>query len=156
MYSKRSIYISLAVYNLIEFLLFQKTRHGEAERWFSKAKQLAPSDPSVYLHYGLFLMDAEGDRNFEAGQKFQMASELILGNNKDLNPNKSPDNIEESALHSSISVYDSVFNAAVAYRQAGRHDLAEIFYRKAVTIRPKVLLICMGETNIHTNISHSM
>ena len=86
-------------------------------------------------------MDAEGDRNFEAGQKFQMAAELILGNNKDINSNKTSDSIKESDLHSAVSVYDSIFNAAVAYRQAGRHDLAEIFYRKAVTIRPKVCLI---------------
>ena len=85
-------------------------------------------------------MEVEGNRNFEAGQKFQMAAELILGD-KNLNTHKISDNIEEYTLHSSISVYDSIFNAAVAYRQAGRHDLAEIFYRKAVVLKPKVLMI---------------
>ena len=119
--------------------MLQKTRHVEAERWFSKANQLAPFDPSVHLHYGLFLMDAEGDRNFEAGQKFQTAAELILSEQSSaVKPNDVSGNLQDSTTNSGVSVYDSVFNAAVAYRQAGRHDLAEIFYRKAVTIRPKV------------------
>ena len=32
--------------------------------------------------------------------------------------------------------YDNVFNAAVAYRQAGELDLAEELYRQTVKIRP--------------------
>ena len=80
-------------------------------------------------------MDADGNRNFEAGQQFQTAAELILGKDTE----STSDVIDEANLHSSISAYDSIFNAAVAYRQAGRHDLAEIFYRKAVSIRPKVI-----------------
>ena len=84
-------------------------------------------------------MDAEGDRNFEAGQKFQTAAELVLREqNKNLGSNKISGNFQESTTNSGVSAYESIFNAAVAYRQAGRHDLAEIFYRKAVAIRPKV------------------
>ena len=84
-------------------------------------------------------MDAEGDRNFEAGQKFQTAAELISSEQSSaFKPNDVSGNLQDSTTNSGVSVYDSVFNAAVAYRQAGRHDLAEIFYRKAVTIRPKV------------------
>ena len=83
-------------------------------------------------------MDAEGNRNFEAGQKFQTASELILGIDKVQTSMKDFESLDEANLHSSISGYDTTFNAAVAYRQAGRKDLAEKFYRKAVDIRPKV------------------
>ena len=86
-------------------------------------------------------MDTDGNRNFEAGQKFQMAAELILGADKDLSSRKNVEIMEEKSTDSSTSVYDSIFNAAVAYRQAARHDLAETFYRKAVAIRPKVKLI---------------
>jgi len=50
---------------------------------------------------------------------------------------------DKSASYSSVSIYDSVFNAAVAYRQAGRHDLAEEFYRKATKLRPKVRILRM-------------
>ena len=82
-------------------------------------------------------MDADGNRNFEAGQKFQTASELLLGKDKEQISRKDS-NLDEANLHSSISAYDTTFNAAVAYRQAGRNDLAEKFYRKAVEIRPKV------------------
>ena len=92
---------------------FQKTRHSEAESWFSKANRMAPEDPSVHLHYGLFLMDSE--RNLEAAREFAKASKL--------NPED----------------YESVFNAGVAYRQAGRNTEAEMFYRKAVQIRPQVM-----------------
>ena len=82
-------------------------------------------------------MDADGNRNFEAGQKFQTASELLLGKDKEQISRKDS-NLDEANLQSSISAYDTTFNAAVAYRQAGRKDLAEKFYRKAVEIRPKV------------------
>ena len=84
-------------------------------------------------------MDADGNRNFEAGQQFQTAAELILGKDTDSTSRKMSDVIDEANFHSSISAYDSIFNAAVAYRQAGRHDLAETFYRKAVSVRPKVM-----------------
>ena len=87
-------------------------------------------------------MDVDGNRNLEAGHKFQMAAELILGGDKDVNGGKMSKSIEETSFQSSISVYDSVFNAAVAYRQAGRHDLAEKFYRKAVQIKPQVINHC--------------
>ena len=74
---------------------------------------MAPDDPSVHLHYGLFLMDSE--RNLEAAREFAKAAQL--------NPED----------------YESVFNAGVAYRQAGgRNPEAEMFYRKAVQLRPKV------------------
>jgi Flp pilus assembly protein TadD len=76
---------------------------------------MAPDDPSVHLHYGLFLMDSE--RNLEAAREFAKAAQL--------NPED----------------YESVFNAGVAYRQAGgRNSEAEMFYRKAVQLRPKVHL----------------
>lgn len=84
-------------------------------------------------------MDAVGNRNFEAGQKFQKAAELILGEDNNPMSRKHSEPIDEANIHTSISLYDTTFNAAVAYRQAGRHDLAEIFYRKAVRIRPKVI-----------------
>ena len=32
--------------------------------------------------------------------------------------------------------YDNVFNAAVAYREAGELDIAEMFYRRTVKMRP--------------------
>ena len=32
--------------------------------------------------------------------------------------------------------YDNVFNAAVAYREAGQLDIAETFYRRTVEIKP--------------------
>ena len=37
-------------------------------------------------------MEVEGNRNFEAGQKFQMAAELILGD-KNLNTHKISDHL---------------------------------------------------------------
>ena len=56
-------------------------------------------------------MDME--RNLEAAQEFAKAAEL------------KPDD------------YESIFNAGVAYRQAGRNQEAELFYRKAVQLKPK-------------------
>jgi len=94
-----------------KLLAKNKTRQSEAEAWFSKANQIAPNDPSVHLHYGLFLMDTE--RNLEAAQEFSKAAEL--------NPND----------------YESIFNAGVAYRQAGQNTQAELFYRKAVQLKPQ-------------------
>ena len=70
----------------------QKTRHSEAESWFSKARALAPDDREVHLHYGMFLLDAE--RNSEAAQHFVIAA-------------KAAD--DEHA-------YEATFNAAVAFR----------------------------------------
>ena len=40
------------------------------------------------------------------------------------------------AAHLNPTDYDSVFNAAVAYRESGQLDLAETFYRQSVEIRP--------------------
>ena len=94
------------------FCLLQKTRHTEAESWFVKAQKLAPRDPSVHLHYGLFLMDA--DRNSEAAEEFAKAAEI------------------------DPTDYESIFNAGVAFRQAGQHSRAEEFYRKAVDLKPNV------------------
>lgn len=94
-----------------KLLAKNKTRHGEAEEWFSKANNMAPRDPSVHLHYGLFLMDLE--RNMEAAKEFALAAEL------------KPDDFE------------SVFNAGVAFRQAGQKEMAEKYYRKAVALKPQ-------------------
>ena len=104
------IYINMKA-NFIS-IVFQKTRHSEAESWFLKAKEMVPEDPSVHLHYGLFLMDS--DRNLEAAEEFARAVSL-----------KSDD-------------YESVFNAGVAYRQANMNTEAEKFYRMAVQLRPNV------------------
>lgn len=73
---------------------------------------MAPNDPGVHLHYGLFLMEAS--RDLEAATEFEAASK------------SQPDE------------YNAAFNAAVAYRQAGRLEKAEEFYRKAADISPKV------------------
>lgn len=97
----------------------QKTRHSEAERWFTKAHSLAPHDASVHLHYGMFLLDA--DRSLEAAEHFEVAAMASSVGGGD----------EEDA-------YKTLFNAAVAFRQAGRTDRAEEFYRKALKVRPKV------------------
>ena len=79
----------------------QKTRHSEAEFWFSKARALAPDDGEVHLHYGMFLLDA--DRNSEAAQHFAIAAKA---NDKD---EKGGDVPNEHA-------YEATFNAAVAFR----------------------------------------
>ena len=59
-------------------------------------------------------MDA--DRNLEAAEEFAMAA--------DINPQD----------------YESVFNAGVAFRQAGHHAKAEQYYRQSVTLKPNVSL----------------
>jgi Flp pilus assembly protein TadD len=87
-----------------------ESRDQEAESWFQRAKTVAPAEPTVYVHYGLYLMDR--NRFSEAAKN--------LGEAARLNP----------------SNYDNVFNAAVAYREAGQLDIAEMFYRRTVEIRP--------------------
>ena len=109
---KISLKIQFLSITKISFCLLQKTRHNEAESWFVKAQKLAPNDPAVHLHYGLFLMDTE--RNLEAAEEFAQAAEF--------DPHD----------------YEAVFNAGVAFRQAGKHDKAEEFYRKAVALKPNV------------------
>ncbi|XP_040569005.1 protein O-mannosyl-transferase TMTC2 [Lepeophtheirus salmonis] len=94
-----------------KLLAKNKTRMKEAEERFLLASKLAPSESSVALHYGLFLLDT--DRSLEAGYQFQRAAKL------------------------SPSDFESVFNAAVAFRQAGKYTLAEKFYRQSVSIRPE-------------------
>jgi len=97
-----------------KLLAKNKTRHTEAETWFLKAARLAPGDPGVHLHYGLFLMEAgAGRRDLEAAREFETASSL------------------------EPTDYNAAFNAGVAYRQAGHRDKAEEFYRKAARISPK-------------------
>ncbi len=63
----------------------------------------------------MFLLDAE--RNLEAARHFEIAAAAA-------------DN------GGSEDAYETMFNAAVAYRQAGRTDRAEEFYRKALELRP--------------------
>ena len=58
-------------------------------------------------------MDSE--RNLEAAKEFAKAAEL------------KPDD------------YESVFNAGVAYRQAGLNTEAEMYYRQAVQLKPQVI-----------------
>ena len=81
----------------------QKTRHSEAESWFSKARALAPDDREVHLHYGMFLLDA--DRNSEAAQHFVLAAEAADGG--------------DGGEHA----YEATFNAAVAFRYVGASGL---------------------------------
>ena len=57
-------------------------------------------------------MDA--DRNSEAAEEFAKAAEI------------------------DPTDYESIFNAGVAFRQAGQHSQAEEFYRKAVDLKPNV------------------
>lgn len=90
----------------------QKTRHSEAERWFAKAKAIAPADSSVRLHFGLFLLDL--GRDLEAAEEFEVAA------------------------NAPAAEYEAVFNAAVAYRLAGRNERALEFYRRAQEMRPEV------------------
>ncbi len=72
---------------------------------------MAPEDPSVRLHYGLFLIDI--GRNREAALEFERAVNLS-------------------------AEYESVFNAGVAFRLAGQLDKAEQYYRRAAIMRPEV------------------
>lgn len=95
---------------LAKMLAKNESRDQEAESWFQRAKTVAPAEPTVYVHYGLYLMDR--NRFSEAAKN--------LGEAARLNP----------------SNYDNVFNAAVAYREAGQLDIAELFYRRTVEIRP--------------------
>ena len=54
------------------------------------------------------------DRNSEAAEEFAKAAEI------------------------DPTDYESIFNAGVAFRQAGQHNQAEEFYRKAVDLKPNV------------------
>ena len=75
-------------------------------------------------------MDAEGDRNFEAGQKFQTAAELILSEqNKNVKSNQISGNFQDSTFtNSGVSVYESVFNAAVGpIRSVQNVELIKVF-----------------------------
>lgn len=94
-----------------KLLAKNRTRISEAEQWFIRAKKLAPSDPTVYFHFGQFL--SERERHTEAASLYLKAAELA------------PEQ------------YESVVGAATALRQAGRNQEAEVFYRKAVQLRPQ-------------------
>nr|XP_024216998.1 transmembrane and TPR repeat-containing protein CG4341-like [Halyomorpha halys] len=93
-----------------KLLAKNRTRISEAEQWFIRAKKLAPTDPSVYFHFGQFL--SERQRHTEAASLYLKAAELA------------PEQ------------YESVLGAATALRQAGRNQEAELFYRKAAQLRP--------------------
>ena len=82
----------------------------DAEQLYRRAVSLSPSTPAPYIHYGLFLLDA--DRYGEAVTAFGAAVRL------------------------QPAVYDYVFNLAVAARLAGQLELAESSYRRAVGLRP--------------------
>eukprot|EP00096_Caligus_rogercresseyi_P007274 TRINITY_DN2508_c0_g1_i1.p1 TRINITY_DN2508_c0_g1~~TRINITY_DN2508_c0_g1_i1.p1 ORF type:complete len:604 (+),score=30.15 TRINITY_DN2508_c0_g1_i1:192-1814(+) len=94
-----------------KLLAKNRTRLQEAEERFRIASQIAPTESSVALHYGLFLLGEE--RSLEAGLQFQKAA------------------------HLSPLDFESIFNAAVAFRQAGKYSLAEDFYRQSVKVKPK-------------------
>ncbi|XP_075225755.1 transmembrane O-mannosyltransferase targeting cadherins 2 [Lycorma delicatula] len=94
-----------------KLLAKNRTRIVEAEQWFLKAQQLAPTDPTVYQHFGQFLSELE--RHSEAATQYLRAAELA------------PEQ------------YDFVLSAATALRQAGRNQQAEALYRKAVALRPQ-------------------
>ncbi|KAF0770551.1 protein O-mannosyl-transferase TMTC2-like, partial [Aphis craccivora] len=95
-----------------KWLAKNRTRIHEAENWFLRAKKLAPSDASVYKHFGVFLLEQE--RYSEA------ASQLV----------------EAVALEPDD--YDLTVTAATALRQAGVSLRAEEMYRKAAILRPQV------------------
>jgi Tfp pilus assembly protein PilF len=111
---KDALQLKLIYYNIFNTIIFmfQKTRHSEAEHWFTKANEIAPEDPNVHMHYGFFLLDTE--RNLEAGIQFEKAVQIRPQD------------------------YESNFNAGVAFRLAGKNDLAEKFYRQALQLRPQV------------------
>ncbi|CAG7723419.1 unnamed protein product [Allacma fusca] len=88
-----------------------KTRLLEAESWFRRAKRIAPADARVYQHYGQFL--ASQGRNSEAAESYVMADALT--------PND----------------YEIVVGAANGLRQAGDNLMAEVYYEKAVALRPQ-------------------
>ncbi|XP_033345620.1 protein O-mannosyl-transferase TMTC2-like isoform X2 [Bombus vosnesenskii] len=88
----------------------QSSRVLEAERWFLRARRLAPDDSSVHHHYGLFLT-SQG-RLSEAAEEQLRAAEL------------------------SRSDYELSMAAASALRQADRLEDAEVWYRHAATLRP--------------------
>ncbi|XP_053978581.1 protein O-mannosyl-transferase TMTC2 isoform X3 [Hylaeus anthracinus] len=88
----------------------QSSRVLEAERWFLRARRLAPDDSSVHHHYGLFLT-SQG-RLSEAAEEQLRAAEL------------------------SRSDYELSMAAASALRQAARLEDAEVWYRHAASLRP--------------------
>ncbi|XP_076174229.1 transmembrane O-mannosyltransferase targeting cadherins 2 isoform X3 [Ptiloglossa arizonensis] len=88
----------------------QSSRVLEAERWFLRARRLAPDDSSVHHHYGLFLT-SQG-RLSEAAEEQLRAAEL------------------------SRSDYELSMAAASALRQADRLEDAEVWYRHAASLRP--------------------
>lgn len=94
---------------LAKMLARNSSREREAELLFSRAVSVAPRDPSVYVHYGLYLMDKR--RHLEAAKNFQVAATF------------------------DPSDYDSVFNSAVAFREAGDLVRAEAYYRDALGLR---------------------
>ena len=88
----------------------QVSREQDAEIWFLRARDISPSNPAVYAHYGLFLLDKQ--RFTEAVSNFVLATQYQPG------------------------VYDYTFNLAVAARLAGQLDLSEASYRAAVQLKP--------------------
>ena len=83
----------------------------------------------MYLKYGLYLLDE--DRPLDAAFEFQKATELHRTQVTDVDEDVSADD----------EYYKGVFNAAVAFRLAGKRENAERFYRKAVELRSYVSLI---------------
>jgi len=96
---------------LARMLARNQSRAGEAEAWFRKAQAVAPGEARVHSHYGLYLMDMA--RHSEASAALAEAARLAPRD------------------------YDTVFNAAVAAREAGDLAAAETWYRRAVNLRPQ-------------------
>ena len=96
---------------LARMLARNQSRAGEAEAWFRKAQAVAPGEARVHSHYGLYLMDMA--RHSEASATLAEAARLAPRD------------------------YDTVFNAAVAAREAGDLAAAETWYRRAVNLRPQ-------------------
>jgi len=96
---------------LARMLARNQSRAGEAEAWFRKAQAVAPGEARVHSHYGLYLMDMA--RHSEASAALAEAARLAPRD------------------------YDTVFNAAVAAREAGDLAAAETWYRRAVKLRPQ-------------------
>ncbi|XP_068204701.1 protein O-mannosyl-transferase tmtc2-like [Palaemon carinicauda] len=87
------------------------SRVEEAERWIRRAVALAPNDPHPHKHLAQLLLEQERlEEAVEAWLK------VVLLDSQD---------------------HTAAFNAATALRLAGKNQLAETFYRRAVKLQPK-------------------
>ncbi|KAJ9590241.1 hypothetical protein L9F63_016628, partial [Diploptera punctata] len=89
-----------------------RTRLGEAEKWYIRAERIAPRDASVFRHYGQFLLSQKRYR--EAIKKLEHAIGLC--------------NLPE---------YEDVVSIATALRLDGDVSGAEKYYKIAISLKPQ-------------------